>query len=213
MGASADVIRPDSEDTRGLLDRAVAGDPRAVGELLALHRPALRAFVELHLDPAVRARVDASDVAQEALADLARRLPAFLERRPMPFHLWARKTAYERLLNARRGHRAARRDVAREAMAPDCSSVLLARSMLTPGPTPSEVLVARETAERVAAAIETLAPADREVLLMRHAEDLPYDEIACLVGIDPASARKRYGRALMRLERALAERGILGGES
>src|SRR5262245_57742912 len=92
MGLTTDAVRPDSEDTRGLLDRAIAGDPRAVGELLARQRPALRAFVELHLDPAVRPRVDASDVVQEAQADLARRLPAFLETRPMPFHLWAKKT-------------------------------------------------------------------------------------------------------------------------
>jgi len=211
MGLSTEPIRPDSEDTRRLLDRTGV-NPDAVGELLARHRPSLRAFVELHLDPAIRARIDASDVVQEAQAELARRLPDFLARRPMPFHLWARKTAYERLLNTRRDQRAARRDVAREEAVPDRSSLLLARSILAPGPTLSETLVARETAERVARAVEGLADGDREILLMRHAEDLPYEEIACLLDIDTAAARKRYGRALIRLQQLLAAHGILGGE-
>ncbi|MBX9622314.1 MAG: sigma-70 family RNA polymerase sigma factor [Gemmataceae bacterium] len=205
-----DGPRPDSAETIGLLDRAAAGDPAAANELLARHRPSVRAFVDLHLGPDLRARVDASDVAQEALAELARRLPDYLARDPMPFHLWARKTAYERLLNARRAHRAAGRDVAREAAAPDHSSVALARTLLAPGPTPSEAAAGRELEGLAAAAVEGLAEADREILLLRHAEDLPYDEIGALLGIDPAAARKRYGRALVRLQQALADRGILG---
>jgi len=202
--------RPDSEDTRHLLDRAAAGDADAANDLLARHRAGLRAFVDTHLDPAVRARVDPSDVVQDAQADLARDLPAYLSGRPVPFHLWARKAAYDRLRNARRDHRAAKRDVAREAAAPDRSSVLLARAVLDPGPSPSEAVVRQELVAGVAEAVEGLAAADREVLLMRHVDDLPYDEIGLLLGIDPAAARKRYGRALVRLERVLGDRGIHG---
>ena len=210
MGPSIGSPRPDSEDTRQLLDQAAAGDPTAAGELLARHRDALRAFVALHLDPRVRTRVDPSDIVQEALADIAGRLGDYLERRPMAFHLWARRTAYERLLNAHRNNHAARRNVAREATGADPSSVALARSLLVAGPSPSEVVAARELADRVAAAIEALDASDREILLMRHAEELPYDEIGVLLGIEPATARKRYGRALIRLQQILAERGILG---
>ncbi|MFO0848764.1 MAG: hypothetical protein U0871_09445 [Gemmataceae bacterium] len=94
--------RPDSETSRRLLDRAAAGSPAAPGELLARHRPALVRFVDSHLDPAVRGRVDPSDVAQEALADLARGRPGHLAARPVPFHLWARKAAYDRVRNAAR---------------------------------------------------------------------------------------------------------------
>lgn len=202
--------RPDSADTVGLLDGAAAGDRDAVERLLDRHRPAVRAFVELHLDPRVRARVDPSDVAQEALAELARRLTDFLDRRPMPFHLWARKMAYERLLNACRAHRAARRDVGREAAGPERSSVALAKSLLDPGPSPSEAAVARELADRVAAAVGGLAEADREVLLIRHAEGLPYEEVACLLDVTPAAARQRYGRALLRLQKVLADAGLTG---
>jgi RNA polymerase sigma-70 factor (ECF subfamily) len=168
------------------------------------------AFVNLHLDPAIRARVDASDIIQEAQAELARRFGDYLERRPMPFHLWARKTAYERLLKARRAHRARRRDVAREAREIDRSSIALARSLVSPGPTASEAAGAREAADRVARAVEGLSEADREVLLMRHVEGLSHEEVACLLGIDPAAARQRYGRALFRLQKALGAAGVLG---
>lgn len=202
--------RPDSETTRRLLDRASAGLPAAPGELLARHRPALVRFVDFHLDPAVRGRVDPSDVAQEALADLARGLPGYLAARPVPFHLWARKVAYDRVRNAARDHRAARRDVAREVVRPARSSVLLARAVVDPAPTPGAAAEARERAERVAAAVDRLAPADREILLLRHVDSLPYAEIGLLLDIDPAAARKRYGRALVRLERALDADGLGG---
>jgi len=108
------VARPDSEETVHLLEHAGRGDPAAVNALLARHRDELRAFVDARLEPPVRTRVDPSDIVQEALAAAALRLPEYLERRPMPFHLWVRKTAYERLLNVRRDQRAACRDVARE---------------------------------------------------------------------------------------------------
>jgi RNA polymerase sigma-70 factor (ECF subfamily) len=204
--------RPDSEETRRLLDAAAAGDPAAPGLLLARHRDGLRVFVEVHLDPAVRGRLDPSDVVQEAMTDLARGLAAYLAARPVPFRLWACKAALDRARNARRDHRAARRDVAREAPAagPDQSSVMLARTVVHSGPSPSEAAVRRELVDRVAAAVEALADADREVLLMRHVDDLAYDEIGVLLGIEPAAARKRYGRALVRLERVLGDDGLRG---
>ena len=91
--------------------------------------------------------MDPSDVVQEAQADLARRLPDFLARRPMPFHLWARKTAYERLLDAHRRHlRRARRAVGREAPWPTASSLAVARPLLARGPSPSQEAEAREFA-------------------------------------------------------------------
>ena len=210
MEPLADPPRPDSEDTRALLDRAAAGDPAAAGELLARHREALRGFVELHLDLALRDRVDPSDVVQEAHADMARQLADYLTRRPMPFHLWARKAAYNRILNARRDHRAACRDVRREEAARDRSSLALAHSILDAGPSPSEEAAARELAERVAEAVAELPEGDREVLLMRQAERLPHEEVAMLLGVSPESARRRYGRALIRLRQVLIAHGITG---
>src|SRR5262249_32784208 len=95
-------ITPDSAETRALLEAVRAGDAEALGKLLDRPRPALRDFVEVHLDPRIRARVDPSDVVQETQVELVRRLDDFLAKRPMPFRLWVRKKAHERLLNLRR---------------------------------------------------------------------------------------------------------------
>jgi RNA polymerase sigma-70 factor (ECF subfamily) len=203
-------MKPDSAETCGLLEEVRQGDRRALELLLARHRPAMHAVVEARLDAQVRARLDPSDLVQEAQLEVVRRMDDFLERRPMPFHLWVRKTAYQRLLNARRDHRQrARRSVDREEPLPDHSSLLLARPLLHGGPSPSQQAEARERAERIARAVSGLAEADREVLLMRHAEELSYEEIACLLEITAAAARKRYGRALIRLQKVLTDNGLL----
>jgi RNA polymerase sigma-70 factor (ECF subfamily) len=200
---------PDSAETNDLLERIRGGDRQALDSLLARHRQRVHAFVDCHLDPRVRARLDPSDVVQETQMEVVRRMDDFLDRRPMPFHLWVRKTAYEHLLRARREHRRGRRSVQREEAWPSQSSLLLARSLLSGRPSPSQALQAKELAERVSRAVADLAEADREILLMRDADELPYEEIACLLDIEPSAARKRYGRALIRLQKLLTERGIL----
>ena len=203
-------LKPDSATTCGLLGQVRQGDPRALEDLLAHYRPAMRTFVQLHLDPRLAARVDPSDVVQEAQLEVVRRLDDFLECRPMPFHLWVRQTAYQRLLDLHRHHlHRARRSVSREVALPDRSSLLLARPLLANGPSPSQRLHDREVAERVSRAVAQLGDADREVLLMRHAEEMPFDEIGCLLGIAPAAARKRFGRALIRLQKLLSEQGLV----
>src|SRR5262245_10161331 len=109
------TIKPDSAATRRLLERARAGEAEAPEQLLARHRPFLRQLVELRLDPRLRARVDPSDVVQEAQWDAFRRLADYLRRRPMPFRLWLRKTAQERLQKFQRQHlEAGRRAAGRE---------------------------------------------------------------------------------------------------
>src|SRR5262245_11891757 len=98
-----DYDRPDPDETERLLGLVGAtSDRRALDRLLALHRGFLRKVVELRLDPRLRARVDASDVVQEAQIEAARRIDDYLQRRPMPFHVWLQKTAHENLLRLRR---------------------------------------------------------------------------------------------------------------
>src|SRR6516225_8426712 len=122
----ANVTEP--AETRRLLGRARGGDREAVEELFIRHRPYLRRLVELRLDPRLRPRVDASDVVQEAQLEAARRLDGYLQMPALPFRLWLRRLAYDRLLMLRRYHLAAeRRSVIREVALPDRSSLLLAR--------------------------------------------------------------------------------------
>jgi RNA polymerase sigma-70 factor (ECF subfamily) len=208
--AAMSKVRPDSTETNDLLDAVGRGTPQALDHLLARHRDELRSFVEVRLDPRLAARVDASDVVQEAQLEVARRMDDFLKRRPMPFRLWMRKTAYERLLDLHRHHvRRGKRSVRREVALPERSSLLLARPLLGGRSTPSQRLEARELAEQVARAVGELSETDQEILLLRHGEGVPFDEIACLLDIEPAAARKRFGRALIRLQQKLSECGLL----
>src|SRR5262245_48267362 len=145
---------------------------------MARHRPDVEAFANIHLDAGLRARLDPSDLVQEVQLETVERIHDFLQRRPMPFHLWVRKTAYQRLLHLRKQHRtAARRSVDREVPLPDRSSLLLAAPLLAGGPSPSQQAESRELAERIDQAVADLAEADRELLLLRHAQQMPYEEI------------------------------------
>jgi RNA polymerase sigma-70 factor (ECF subfamily) len=203
-------VRPDSAHTCALLERVAHRDADALDELLVHHRTGLREFIEFHLDPRLRARVDPSDVVQETQMELVRRMEDFLAQRPMPFRLWMRKKAFERLLNLRRDHlQREKRSVRREVALPDRSSLALVRPLLAQQPTPSQEAEARELAERVARAVAQLGDADREILLLRHGEDLPFEEIACLLELTAAAARKRFGRALIRLQTLLRAEGLL----
>src|SRR5437588_12457023 len=155
-------VQSDSARTRSLLELVQGGDQKALVVLLARCRPKLASFVDFHLDNRLRTRVDPSDVVQETQLEVVRRMDDFLKRRPMPFHLWIRKTAYERMLNLRRHHRGrARRSIGREVAFPEHSSLLLARPLIHRGPSPSQQFAAKEYVERVSRAVSELADTDR----------------------------------------------------
>src|SRR5262245_15323909 len=163
----------DSAETRKLLEQVRAGEQGAEERLLDQHRSFLVRLVELRLDPRLRPRLDPSDVAQEAQLEAHRRLHGYLEGPPMPFRLWLRRLAYDRLLMLYRQHlRAAQRSVARDVLLPDRSSLLLANQFLAAGSTPSEGAIRREPAERVRRALDQLPEAEREVLILRDLEGL-----------------------------------------
>src|SRR5438552_16794929 len=111
-GGGMESVTPDSGETQRLLDQLRGGDGRAFEQLFARHRPYLRRLVALRLDNRLRPRLDPSDVVQDTQLEALRRMPDYLERRPMPFRLWLRKTAQERLAMLARKHLgAARRTV------------------------------------------------------------------------------------------------------
>lgn len=200
------ATEPDSAETQRLLEQLQAGDAQARDQLLARHRMFLHRIVELRLDPRLRARVDASDVVQEVQLDAFRRLPDYVQRRPMPFRLWLRKTANERLIKIQRRHvEAGRRAVGRELPLPTESSLVLGRQLLASGSTPSQHLDRSEVARRVRQTVARLSEADREVLVMRNFEGLSNAEIGFLLGLDADSVSKRHGRALLRLRKLLLE--------
>jgi RNA polymerase sigma-70 factor (ECF subfamily) len=202
-------LDPDSAETSSLLQQIERGDREAFGRLFERHRSGLLDFIDLRLDPRIRSRVDPSDVAQETQLEAFRRLTDYLKRRPLPFRVWLRKTAYDRIAKVRRFHQAARRAVGREAALPDRSSLALARRLLAPERSLSKQLAERELSQQVRKVLDQLNEIDREILVMRSIEALPYEEIGCLLDLEPATARKRYGRALLRLRKLLVDEGLL----
>lgn len=200
-------LKPESEVTIALLQRVEAGDPEAFNQLFARHRDWLRRLVEVRRDARLAARVDPSDVVQETQLETFRRLSDFLLRRPMPFRLWLRKTLEERLLMAQRQHLAAgKRSVGRERVVGGSSGACVEPAGA--GPSPSQQAAQFELADRVREAMLELPEADREIVLMRTFEGLSYDEAAYVLEIDAAAARKRHGRALLRLHKLLTAGGL-----
>jgi RNA polymerase sigma-70 factor (ECF subfamily) len=199
----------DSAETQHLLAQVRAGDTKARDRLFARHRPFLRRFVALRADPRIRARLDPSDVVQEAQLEALRRLDDYLAQPTLGFRLWLRQLAYDRLLHLRRRHLTAqRRSVGREVHLAEKSSVQLARQLLSARPGPSTELLNQEFARRVREAVHQLPDADREMVLLRNFEGLSNQEAAQLLGLKPATASQRYGRALIRLREILLDRGL-----
>jgi RNA polymerase sigma-70 factor (ECF subfamily) len=197
-------------DTDELLERTSGGDRAARGALLQRHRKRLKRMVALRMDPRLASRLDSSDVVQEVLAEADRRLDAYARERPLPFYPWLRQLACDCLADAYRRHvRAARRSVTREEGAvpglPEGSAMELAGRLLASGTGPSEAARRRETKERVRAALAQLSEQDREVLALRHLEQLSAREAAAVLGLTEAALKSRVLRAMQRLRGLLAD--------
>jgi len=193
---------------------AAAGDREAMEELMAAHRLRLRQMVAVRLDGRMASRIDASDVVQESLMEATRRLPEYLEQPEVPFFVWLRQLAWQRLAQLYRFHfKAQRRSVEREVAeipVSDESMLLFADRLAASGMAPSRHLRRRETQEQVRVALARLAPVDQEVLVLRHFEQLSTKEIAAVLKISEPAVRHRQRRALERLTREL--RSSSGGE-
>ena len=175
-------------DTDELLRRADAGDTSAEGALLDRYRARLRQMVAVRLDPRLAARLDPSDVVQEALAEAARKLPQYLQHRPVPFYPWLRKIAWERLVHLHSRHVGAqKRSVTREGppdlALPDESAMQLVDRLVASGTSPSRRVAREEMRRRVRAALERLPSHYREAVILRHPEQLTFEEIAGVLGI------------------------------
>src|SRR5215470_13235870 len=169
---------PDAEELADLLDRAAAGDTAAVAELFSRYRKRLKRMVRLRLSRHLQGRLDDSDVLQDACLEAAKRLPEYLRDRPLPFFLWLRHITGQKLIDAHRRHLGAKmRDAAcevslhRGAM-PAASSASLAAQLLGRLTSPSLAAVKAETRIRVQEALNSMDPIDREVLALRHFEQL-----------------------------------------
>jgi RNA polymerase sigma-70 factor (ECF subfamily) len=200
---------PEQPQIDPLLEQARCGDAEAVERLLTVHRDPLRRLIALRLDPALAARLDASDLVQDVLLEAHRRLQDYLKNPSMPFHLWLRHIAKDHIIDAHRRHRQAqRRSLDREqpivpAVLADHSSYELAGQLVDPELTPASEAIRRELQRRLDTAVAELDEDDREIILLRHREQQSNQDVARALGLSEAAASMRYLRAVRRLRDAL----------
>jgi len=167
-------------------------------------------MVRLRLNRQLQGRVDESDIVQEAYLEASKRLKAYREELDAPFYLWLRQITGEKLIDAHRRHLGARmRDAGREVSIcrgpmPAATTAALAAQLLGRLTSPSQAVVKAEMRVRVQEALESLEPMDREVLVLRHFEQLDGAESAQVLGVSKTAASSRYFRAVRRLKKVLA---------
>ena len=200
---------PTNDKTEELLLGAKAGDDEAINRLIERHRGAVLRMVQMRLDQKIRRRVDVSDVVQDVMIDASRRLQDYIANPAMPFHLWLRHIAKDRIIDAHRRHRGSqKRSVDREHAlavpgADDHSTMDLAAQLCDGELTPAAAATQREMAQRVEAAITELDEQDGEIIIMRHYEQLSNQEVAQALGLSEPAASMRYLRAVRRLRSTL----------
>jgi RNA polymerase sigma-70 factor (ECF subfamily) len=204
---------PTNDKTEELLLGAKAGDDDAINRLIERHRGAVLRMVQMRLDQKIRRRVAVSDVVQDVMIDASRRLQDYIANPVMPFHLWLRHIAKDRIIDAHRRHRTSqKRSVDREhglavPGADDHSTMDLAAQLCDGELTPAAAATQREMAKRVEAAITELGEQDGEIIIMRHYEQLSNQEVAQALGLSEPAASMRYLRAVRRLREMLTGSG------
>jgi RNA polymerase sigma-70 factor (ECF subfamily) len=194
----------------GALRRAAAGDEEALRTLFEAHRDRLKRMVRLRLSPRLTGRVDDSDILQEAFVEAARQLPEYAREPGLPPFLWLRHLTALKLAEVHRRHLGTqRRDAGREVTLhrgglPVADSASLAAQLLGSLTGPSQAAIKAETRLLVQEALNGMDPIDREVLALKHFEQLSTAEIAQVLGLSKAGAGSRYLRAIKRLREVLA---------
>src|SRR5437588_7818087 len=206
MGA---IMTGDSSEVDDLLRRAADGDEAACHDLFSRYRDRLKRMVHLRLSRRLQGRVDDSDVLQEAYLDVSRRLAEYAADPKLPFYLWLRHLTGLKLAEVHRRHLGTQlRDADREVTLhrgglPEVDSASLAGQLLGTMTTPSEAAIKAEQRLFVQEALNAMDPVDREVLALKHFEQLSTSEIAEVLGLSKAGAGSRYLRAIKRLREIL----------
>jgi RNA polymerase sigma-70 factor (ECF subfamily) len=205
-----------SSETGRLLQSVADGDQESWGALLTRHEEKLRRMVALRMDQRMQGRIDPRDVIQEVYLEASQHREEFLRQPARPFFLWLRGIVANKLLELHRHHLGTRmRDAGREVplyddAMPEANSAALAAHLLGHGTPPSEAAVRAEAKVILLAALNQMDPIDREILALRHFEQLTPAETALVLGIKEKAAGMRYVRAIKRLKDLLAASGMIG---
>lgn len=206
---------PSSEPSSGINDLALLrqaaqhGRPEALNEVLGKHRDSLRRMVRVRMNDRLQGRLDASDIIQETFVEATRAMESYLNNPTLPVHLWLRHLAGQKLIQAHRTHLGAqKRDAGREQHlcggAPMASSISLAGELAAEITSPSQAVMRQEARDELITALESMDAFDREVLTLRHFEQLTSAEAARILDASVDAIKKRYLRALEKLHKILA---------
>ena len=207
----ASGIVDDNAEHSELIKRLRQGNEEALAELFAKYRDRMHRMIDFRLDRRLRSRTDASDVLQESYLDAVQRVNHFIKNPAIPFSVWLRLIVGQRLIEVHRRHLGAKkRDAAREISMNDvrstfASSANIAIHLTGHLTSPSQAAINAESMFRLEEALNTMTDMDREVLVLRHFEDLSNNEVAEILSIGKTAASNRYVRALKRLKEILSE--------
>ncbi len=169
--------------------------------------PRLQQFIDLRLDSQARGRLQASTIVQEACLDALRRQTDYERLDGVPLYVWLRGLARDRLVDSyRRSFGVANRDrQPGEGVAPPVSSAAIVETLVAKKRALPEFGSGRDEIGRLVETLEVLSPEDREIITMRHFEQLSNGEVAEVLGLSESTSSARYVRALERLGASLKE--------
>lgn len=199
------------------VERLIADGEAALAELFTEHRQRLERLVAFRLDPRIRGRVDPADVLQEAYLLIAKRLDDYLASPTVSLFVWMRQQTLQVLIDLQRGQFRDRRSPTREVRwgksdGSSATSFSIACLLVDAAQTPSQVVAQAEELEWVRKALDSMNPIDREVLALRHFEQLGNAHVAEILGLTPTAASNRYVRAASRLGEIVAKLNRSGRE-
>jgi RNA polymerase sigma-70 factor, ECF subfamily len=183
-------------------------DLAMLGKLFDEHRGRLMAMIERRLSPALAARVDPEDVLSQVFIDAQRKWAAFKERTSLGAtnaaadispYAWLYGIARDRICDTWEFETRGLRNVQLEARWPERSSMQLVMGLVASETSPSGRLAGEELRQQMLQILAMLKEKDREILWMRHHDDLSFLDIAAVLSITDNAARVRYVRALDRL--------------
>ncbi len=204
-------MNDNSNHTADLLARAGHGDEAALRELFDQHRERLKRMIRLRMSRRLKARMDESDILQEAFLEISSRLPKYTQNPQAPFFLWLRQMTGLKLAEHHRRHLGTQmRDADREVSIyrgalPEANSMSLAAHLLGKLTSPSQAAIKAEMRLKLQEALNDMDAIDREVIALRHFEQLSGDETAEVLGLTKSGASSRYVRAITRLRKTLTQ--------
>lgn len=197
-------------DTPDEISKLQAGGKDALGELYSDYREQLEQMIGFRMDQRLRGRIDASDVLQEAYLQMAKRLDSYLDCPSVSFYVWMRQLTYQTLIDQHRLHFRNKRGLGQEVRkgkSYNQTTYSIAGMLVGQNTTPGRAVEREEEKERLHMALESMEDIDREVLALRHFEQLPNKQVAEVLGIGITAASNRYVRAMARLGEILKKLG------